>query len=292
VDTRSDIYSLGLVAYEMLAGALPYPKGQDAMLARLIAPPVRLALLRPDIRWSESLQQALDRALAVAPADRYQSIDELRRDLARALEEMVPAGGVERRSRPRGRLPRGRAPALLAGLGAVAVTALLVVYFATRGPASTAGAQPAAVAATQPRAGSSPPPVRAADSTRLLPRQGAGDRRASAVGAGARRSAGADSIRQSRAVAAELARVGEMVASQDDAQARSALEAIRVLMPRLTSAADSAEADYAAVSAHLWLGEKAEACGALRRLVAARQRRPDIESGMEAFLADSSLRCR
>ena len=54
LDGRSDIYSLGLVAFNILTGRLPFPSrtAQESVIMRLTEPPVRLAKMRPQIAWT------------------------------------------------------------------------------------------------------------------------------------------------------------------------------------------------------------------------------------------------
>lgn len=85
IDTRTDIYSLGIVLYELLTGKPPY-KGEDHMATLFKhveggAPPP--SSINPKV--SEFLDKVVMKAIHVDPAERYQKVDELRRDLVMAL---------------------------------------------------------------------------------------------------------------------------------------------------------------------------------------------------------------
>jgi serine/threonine-protein kinase len=89
LDGRSDIYALGVLAYELFSGQLPFAgrNAQDTMMARLRGQPISIRTLRPDL--PQRLDQVLTRTLALQPDDRYRSMDEL----AHAFEA-VTAGGL------------------------------------------------------------------------------------------------------------------------------------------------------------------------------------------------------
>ena len=91
IDARSDIYSLGIVAFNMLTGKLPFPSdsAQEAMIMRLTDPPKRLGEVRPDVAWPTALQTAMDKALARAAAARYEHAVEFGRDLSDAAKGMA-----------------------------------------------------------------------------------------------------------------------------------------------------------------------------------------------------------
>jgi serine/threonine-protein kinase len=77
IDGRADIYSLGVTAYEMLAGSAPFAAlGPRAMLtARLTLPPPPLSTIRKDV--PAGLERLIARCLSIDPADRPQTAAEL-----------------------------------------------------------------------------------------------------------------------------------------------------------------------------------------------------------------------
>ena len=79
---RADIYSLGCVLYECLAGTQPYPRDTEmaTLYAHVQAPPPSLAEARPEL--PPAIDAVIARALAKDPAERYASAGELARALA------------------------------------------------------------------------------------------------------------------------------------------------------------------------------------------------------------------
>ncbi len=77
VDHRSDIFSTGVVLYEMITGRPPFARSgfAETVQAVISEPAPRLMSFRIDI--PRGLQDVVDRALAKSPDDRYQSFDEL-----------------------------------------------------------------------------------------------------------------------------------------------------------------------------------------------------------------------
>jgi serine/threonine-protein kinase len=73
LDARSDVYALGIVAFEMFTGILPFrgKNAQEMMVARLRGSPTPLRAVRPEL--PDALERALLRALAPDPEDRYAS---------------------------------------------------------------------------------------------------------------------------------------------------------------------------------------------------------------------------
>ncbi|MGH7518377.1 MAG: serine/threonine-protein kinase, partial [Gemmatimonadales bacterium] len=93
VDARSDLYGLGVVAYEMLAGHPPFVGPNRVVVSRHLSErPAPLERARPEV--PKRLAAAVMRALEKAPGDRWQTGDEMRRAIA---GERV--GGRRRRRR-------------------------------------------------------------------------------------------------------------------------------------------------------------------------------------------------
>ena len=95
VDARSDLYSLAVVAYEMLGGRVPFQAESTLALMYKVVheppPPIRQA--RPDL--PAGVERVLAQALAKEPGDRYATarafVDALGRALAGEVVEEVPA---------------------------------------------------------------------------------------------------------------------------------------------------------------------------------------------------------
>ncbi len=111
LDERSDVYSLGCVAYEMLGGQPPFtgPSAQ-AVMARHVADPVPpLRTLRPGTPLG--VERAIEKALAKVPADRFATADAF----AAALERASTDVAIEAERGRAGRNRRRWAAALVAG---------------------------------------------------------------------------------------------------------------------------------------------------------------------------------
>ncbi len=95
VDSRSDLYGLGVVAYEMLAGHPPFQGTNRVVVSKHIAErPVPIERARPDC--PRPLAGAVMKALEKQPGERWQSGEELRQ--AVAGERALPAKRVDRRT--------------------------------------------------------------------------------------------------------------------------------------------------------------------------------------------------
>ena len=113
VDARADIFSTGVLLYEMLTGTWPF-RGKttiDVRHAVIHDQAKPLAEMRPGAS-PPRLQQILDRAMQKEPRDRYQKIEELREDLRKVLQEVSSGAAFDVAAAPRhlsGATPVGRA---------------------------------------------------------------------------------------------------------------------------------------------------------------------------------------
>jgi len=89
LDARSDIYALGIVAFEMFTGKLPFQgrNAQEMMIARLRSQPIAIRTLRPDV--PDAVEKALTKALQTNPDDRFTTAIEF----AEALTGSAPSSG-------------------------------------------------------------------------------------------------------------------------------------------------------------------------------------------------------
>jgi len=126
VDGRSDIYSLGCVLYETLAGSTPFtgPSAQAIMARNAIDPVPSIRTVRPSV--PPALEAAITRALAKVPQDRFATAAAFRDEILRAAA--TPATGELPRTMETLRWRRHRWPVLLAAL---AVVAALGLWFRT-----------------------------------------------------------------------------------------------------------------------------------------------------------------
>jgi serine/threonine-protein kinase len=136
VDQQSDIYSLGVMAYELLTGRVPFRA--DTPLAVVLAH-VRDPLPLPstiDPTIGEDVERVLLKAMAKTPSERYATAG----DFAQALSTALSAGPAT-----------GSVAIAAAAPGAATASTASVPIVAAAAPASTAPATPA-VAAARPKA--------------------------------------------------------------------------------------------------------------------------------------------
>ena len=147
LDTRSDVFSLGIVLYELVTGAAPF-RGEtitDTLTAILRDPQPPIAEFNP--RVPVELERIIARCLEKAPADRYQNAGEVLADL-RTLKRLTDSqpvplvSGTGWRAKPRRRIGRAAAlvaaAAVLVALGATAAGLLRNAGWLRVAPAQTA----------------------------------------------------------------------------------------------------------------------------------------------------------
>lgn len=128
IDGRSDIYSLAVVGYEMLAGVPPFvrPSATATMTAHLTERPAPVASLRPDT--PPAVDAALARALEKDPAARFQN--------AREFADALGISFTGETTRPPGTRARRTRVIAMASVGAVVLAAAAVWAAAGRGKSS------------------------------------------------------------------------------------------------------------------------------------------------------------
>src|SRR5579862_8202469 len=92
VDEHSDVYSLGVVLYELLTSEVPFPGENFVAVAmrHINEPPPSVRDKRPDVPWR--VDEAVRRAMAKDPADRFATMAEFRAELDACLAELQAAG--------------------------------------------------------------------------------------------------------------------------------------------------------------------------------------------------------
>lgn len=95
IDGRSDIYSMGVILYQLLTGNAPYQATTPArvMMMHILEPIPDIRKARPDL--PESIAAVINKAMAKEPDERFQTMSEMSNALEAALAEPItPAHGI------------------------------------------------------------------------------------------------------------------------------------------------------------------------------------------------------
>ena len=126
IDHRTDIFSMGIILYEMLSGERPFKgKTRDAVLSSILRDtPPSITTVNP--ACPPELARIVKRSLVKDPDRRYQTAKDLRNELEELKQELDSGALLET---GQAAAPARRNWTVWAGLGAVAVGAALVGYF-------------------------------------------------------------------------------------------------------------------------------------------------------------------
>jgi serine/threonine protein kinase len=132
VDGRADLFSLGVVLYELVTGVRPFRGDHDAAVLYSIAHEPATPLASHDPSLPAALQLIVDRALAKDPADRYASLHEMKTAVTELRRQLQSAAAPNRDGKTSGPSRPGWMQTVVAVV-AVVLAALAVWKFLPRG---------------------------------------------------------------------------------------------------------------------------------------------------------------
>ena len=124
IDPRSDVFSLGVVFYEMLTRRTPFEQPGDTniypLLHRIAGEP-HLPASEVERSVPKVFDVILNRALAKKPGDRYQRVSEMAKDLRKVIETLAAGVVASEETIPAGRAPWRPDPAVLSRTTTIAL---------------------------------------------------------------------------------------------------------------------------------------------------------------------------
>ncbi len=130
-DARCEVYSLGCALFEALAGSPPFTAETALEIINKHAheKPPRLTDLNPDVDFSEQLEKVVAKCLAKKPGDRYQSMEELSRELtAVALNDLAEPSVAREPESTKAEAPPAKNNLLIAAFAVVAVILVASIW--------------------------------------------------------------------------------------------------------------------------------------------------------------------